>query len=115
MLAVLSNRCLGSVLSAASCSASGMGVGVGSGNGGASSGQREPRLRLKSATADGSRISLAAGGGGGGHVSSLVRLALSSSNFPEVLADLLGSMPLVNEVSSNNFNCFIIYPTNPRL
>lgn len=76
-----------------------MGGASSTANGNTTGAQREPRLRLKSATADGSRISLATGGGGGGHVSSLVRLALSSSNFPEVLADLLGSMPLVNEVS----------------
>lgn len=75
------------------------GVTITTANGSSNGGQRDSRLRLKSATTDGSRISLAAGGGGGGHVSSLVRLALSSSNFPEVLADLLGSMPLVNEVS----------------
>lgn len=82
------------------------GAGGATGGGMGHGGPRESRLRLKSATADGSRISLSTGGtgGGGSHVSSLVRLALSSSNFPEVLADLLGSMPLVSEVRNDFVN-----------
>lgn len=43
-------------------------------------------------------------------MSSLVRLALSSSNFPEVLADILGSMPLVSEVR----DCLLVHMSSNK-